>query len=50
MMTDPRRYLVRMLIFLAVVVAIAALLHAPQGKPGHLLAPLCVFFRQLQIL
>ena len=29
MMTDPRRYLVRMLMFLAVVVAIAALLHAP---------------------
>ncbi len=29
MMTDPRRYLVRMLIFLLVVAAIAALLHAP---------------------
>ena len=29
MMTDPRRYLIRMLVFLAVVVAIAALLHAP---------------------
>ena len=29
MMTDPRRYLVRMLIFLLIVVAIAALLHAP---------------------
>ena len=29
MMTDPRRYLVRMLIFLLVVAAIAGLLHAP---------------------
>jgi len=29
MMTDPRRYLVRMLVFLVTVVAIAALLHAP---------------------
>ena len=31
MMTDPRRYLVRMLIFLTVVVAIAALLRAPDA-------------------
>jgi hypothetical protein len=29
MMTDPRRYLVRMLVFLLIVTAIAALLHAP---------------------
>ncbi|MGB1872784.1 MAG: biopolymer transporter ExbB, partial [Candidatus Puniceispirillaceae bacterium] len=29
MMTDPRRYLVRMLVFLLIVAAIAALLHAP---------------------
>ena len=33
MMTDPRRYLVRMLMFLAVVVAIAALLLGePMGR------------------
>ena len=29
MMTDPRRYLVRMLVFLLIVAAIAGLLHAP---------------------
>ena len=59
MMTDPRRYLVRMLIFLAVVVAIAALLHAPllqafMGNPalngvivGALFIGIAFTFRQI---
>lgn len=59
MMTDPRRYLVRMLIFLVVVVAIAALLHAPlmrafMGNPalngvilGVLLIGIIYTFRQI---
>ena len=58
MMTDPRRYLVRMLIFLLVVVVIAALLHAPllrafMGNPalngvilGVLLIGIIYTFRQ----
>ena len=59
MMTDPRRYLVRMLMFLAVVVAIAALLHAPllqafMGNPalngvivGALFIGIAFTFRQI---
>ena len=59
MMTDPRRYLVRMLIFLLVVVAIAALLHAPlatafMGNPalngvilGALFIGIAFTFRQI---
>ena len=58
MMTDPRRYLVRMIIFLVVVAAIAALLHAPllrafMGNPalngvilGVLLIGIIYTFRQ----
>ena len=59
MMTDPRRYLVRMLMFLAMVVAIAALLHAPllqafMGNPalngvivGALFIGIAFTFRQI---
>jgi len=59
MMTDPRRYLIRMLIFLLVVVAIAGLLHAPllrafMGNPalngvilGVLLIGIIYTFRQI---
>ena len=59
MMTDPRRYLLRMLMFLAVVVAITALLHAPllqafMGNPalngvivGALFIGIAFTFRQI---
>jgi len=59
MMTDPRRYLVRMLMFLLVVVVIAALLHAPltrafMGNPalngvilGALFLGVAFTFRQI---
>ena len=59
MMTDPRRYLIRMLIFLVVVALIAGLLHAPlarafMGNPalngvilGALLLGIVYAFRQI---
>ena len=59
MMTDPRRYLIRMLIFLVVVAVIAGLLHAPlarafMGNPalngvilGALLLGIIYAFRQI---
>ena len=59
MMTDPRRYLIRMLVFLLVAVVIAGLLHAPlwrafMGNPalngvivGALLLGIAYAFRQI---